>query len=80
MLWDELNIIQTLESVRWICKNQATTDEAIPYQLHDIIVELEKYVKEQPDRFRGKVPRATFLRMFDDAVSSLKDMGSDCSQ
>lgn len=80
MLWDELNIIQTLESVRWICKNQATTDEAIPYQLHDIIVELEKYVKEQPDRFRGKVPRATFLRMFDDTVSSLKDMGCDCSQ
>jgi hypothetical protein len=80
MLWDELNIVQTLESVRWICKNQATTDEAIPYQLHDIIVELDKYVKEQPDRFRGNVPKANFLRMFGDAVSSLKDMGCDCSQ
>jgi hypothetical protein len=80
MLWDELNIVQTLESVRWICRNQATTNEAIPYQLHDIIGELEKFVKEQPDRFRGKVPKATFLRMFDDAVSSLKDIGCDCSQ
>jgi hypothetical protein len=79
MLWDELSIIQTLESVRWICKNQATTDEAIPYQLYEIIVELEKYVKEQPDRFRGTVPKMIFLRMFDNVVSSLKDMGCDQS-
>jgi hypothetical protein len=80
MLWDELSIIQTLESICWICKNQATTDEAVPYQLYDIIVELEKYVKEQPDRFRGTVPKTTFLRMFDEAVSSLKDTGCNCSQ
>lgn len=80
MLWDELNLIQTLESVRWICKNQATTDQAIAYQLPEIIGELEKLVKEQPNRFRGRVPKVTFLRMFDEAISGLKDLGCDCPQ
>ncbi|KAF2108871.1 hypothetical protein BDV96DRAFT_586839 [Lophiotrema nucula] len=80
MLWDELNIVQTLESIRWICKNQATTNEAIAYQLPDIIRELEKLVKEQPNRFRGSVPKVTFLRKFDEAVSSLRDLGCDCPQ
>ena len=37
MLWDELNIFQTLESVSWTCKHQAAIDEAIPHQLHDVV-------------------------------------------
>lgn len=79
MLWDELNNIQIMEFVRWICKNPATTDKAIPSQLPSIIKELEVLVKEQPNRFRGNISKLTFLQVFNKVVSSLRDLGCDCS-
>ena len=79
MLWDERNIVQTLESIRLICQDQASTDQAIACQLPEIIGELGELVKEQPDRFRGQISKRDFLKTFDQAVSSLKDLGCGCS-
>lgn len=78
MFWDELNIVQTLQSVHWVCKNQATTNEAIAHQLPSIVDELAKLAKEQPDRFRGDMPKMEFLDTLEQAVLALRDLGCRC--
>jgi hypothetical protein len=78
MLWDERNIVQTLESIRQVCQEQASTDQSIASQLPEIVGELGELVKEQPDRFRGQVSKRDFLKTFEQAVSSLKDLSCGC--
>jgi hypothetical protein len=78
MVWDERNVIQILQSIHWICKYQVTTNEALAYQLPSVIEELGILVREQTDRFRGALMRDEFLRIFEEAMSNLKELGCDC--
>lgn len=79
IIWDELNVVQILYSVRWICQHQPTTHETTIRQLPRIVKELEDLVREQPDRFKGRYPKADFIHAFEDAVLGLKALGCHCT-
>lgn len=51
MLWDERNIPGILDGLWWVAQNQACTNEAVPYQLPEIIDALEQWIDEQSDHF-----------------------------
>lgn len=80
VIWDDLNILQTLRAVYWSCKNRAITDDdAVGRWLPGIIEEVEVLVREQPDRFRGCSLQADFLRAFEHVCSDFKSLGCRCS-
>ncbi|RDW76200.1 hypothetical protein BP5796_07021 [Coleophoma crateriformis] len=78
MLWDDLNVIATLQAILWIGKHQMATHEGLAHQLPRIINELGLLVRSQIDRFCGALSRTEFLDVFDGIVSELKGLGCQC--
>lgn len=75
ILWDDLNVVQILQTIHWMLKNQAAMNETIIPQLPQIIAELEVLVKQRPVRFCGDRSQRDFLRAFDEAISDFEDFG-----
>jgi hypothetical protein len=42
MLWDDLTLLPLLQTIHWIGRNQNATNEALPFQLGDILNQLER--------------------------------------
>lgn len=78
ILWDEATILSTLEAVHWICQHQNATNEPIAHQLPLIIAGLERLVRDQPERFRGDIPRNEFKTRFRNTVDAFKRLGCKC--
>ena len=72
-LWDDRNISPILENLQWIGSNQLATNEPIPYQLPEIIQELESRMDE--DRFFNLGDDSNFRS----ALRNLRDLGCVCS-
>lgn len=79
MLWDSLSIVPTLKLVHHIAVNQQSTNEAIAYQLPEILDALEKLVKKDTTRFQGLQQGALFWTQFTDTLKALRKLGCDCS-
>jgi hypothetical protein len=45
MLWDEKNLLAIIHNLFWIGEHQLTTNEALPFQMRDIIARLETFGK-----------------------------------
>lgn len=78
MIWDESNIVSILRTLHWIGRNQRSTNEAIAFQLPQIVQELTNLVHEHPDRFRGSFRHEEFLESFHQALNDLKSLGCPC--
>lgn len=81
MLWDDLNVLQILQQLYTIGRYQLTTNEAIAYQLADVLNCLEKLVRTDPARYRGSAfpSNKTFLADFDASLRRVKSLGCCCS-
>ena len=79
MLWDELNLIDTLTSVHWICKHQMASQEGIARHLPRIVMELEKLVQIQPYRFPNGQPLHDYQTSFHNKMDALLDSGGGCA-
>ncbi|GME34760.1 histone-lysine n-methyltransferase ezh1 [Neofusicoccum parvum] len=51
MFWDEMRILDTMETMSWIIQHPNVTNETIPNQLPEILFELERMMREKPERF-----------------------------
>jgi hypothetical protein len=78
MLWDELNLLETLTVLRDIGLHQAATNEAIPFQLPRIIKQLEEFVHAEPGRFAGQ--DTNFSSRFEDTIRAIGELGCRCSR
>jgi hypothetical protein len=78
MLWDELNLLETLSVLRDIGHHQTATNEPIPFQLPRIIVQLKELVATDPERFAKQ--HADFAPRFEDAVRAIERLGCHCSR
>ncbi|KAK5150348.1 hypothetical protein LTS14_010187, partial [Recurvomyces mirabilis] len=78
MFWDECNILQILESVQWICEHQAATNEAIPYQLSEVLVRLWRLVEAEKAKFRNGEQGKMWNRTFHGLRSRFKQLGCYC--
>ncbi|KAK3669466.1 hypothetical protein LTR78_010652 [Recurvomyces mirabilis] len=78
MFWDECNIVQILESVHWICEHQAATNEAIPYQLSEVLVRLWRLVEAEKAMFRNGEQGKMWNKTFQDLRSKFKQLGCYC--
>ena len=72
-VWDERNILPILKNLQWIGLHQIATNEPIPYQLPEIIQELES-LKDQ-----GRFPNLGNDVGFRSALRNLRDLGCVCS-
>lgn len=70
MLWDELTILPTLHGLLWVCKNQATTNEPMPYQLRAALDGLER-------RLLTLTSDADITEI-QKAISNLRGLGCQC--
>jgi hypothetical protein len=78
MLWDELNLLETLSVLRDIGHHQNATNEPIPFQLPRIIGQLKELVSADPERFAEQ--HADFAPQFEDAVRAIEGLGCRCSK
>jgi hypothetical protein len=78
MLWDELNLLETLSVLRDIGHHQTVTNEPIPFQLPRIIGKLEELVSADPGRFAEQ--HANFASRFGDAIRAIRELGCRCSK
>ncbi|KXS97593.1 hypothetical protein AC578_5773 [Pseudocercospora eumusae] len=79
MLWDDLSIIPVLDLLFRVAEHQNTTNEAIAYQLPDILKSLEAVVKAETKRFCGSTTQKAFLAEFRSAVARIRSLGCDCA-
>jgi hypothetical protein len=78
-IWDELDLLKTMRSIRWMQGSQTPDDESILCQLPLIIEELLMLAKAQPGRFCAEPSsQAEWLLMFEHAVSDLRALGCRC--
>ncbi|KAM0724121.1 hypothetical protein Q7P37_000002 [Cladosporium fusiforme] len=73
MIWDELNILETLTLLNDIHQHQHSTNESVPYQLYNIVAELEVMVHADPGRFACR--SKDFTARFTAAIDALKQRG-----
>lgn len=73
MLWDSLNVLETLRSILWACENHFTAHNPLPTDLSVIIHRLQQLVFAQPEKFRGTLDSASFLGMFESAIEALQE-------
>ena len=78
MLWDELNLLETLSALQDIGHHQTATNEPIPFQLPRIIGQLKELVSTDPERFAKQ--HADFAPRFEDAVRAIEGLGCRCSR
>ncbi|KAK5150333.1 hypothetical protein LTS14_010172 [Recurvomyces mirabilis] len=78
MFWDECNIVQILESVHWICEHQAATNEAIPYQLSEVLVRLWRLLEVEKAEFRNGEQGKMLNKTFQGLRSKFKQLGCYC--
>ncbi|KAF2098258.1 hypothetical protein NA57DRAFT_57418 [Rhizodiscina lignyota] len=70
MLWDDLNILSIVESITWGHENQAIQDDRASQQLFRMINNLDRLIREQPDRFRRSMAQDEFISRFREAGQS----------
>lgn len=73
IFWDEKTIVQTLNAVHWVCRNQTATNEPIPHQLPSILSQLEGLVLKYPSDVW--CAEASSVRC---AMSQIRDLGCSC--
>lgn len=74
MFWDEKTIVQTLNAIHWVCRNQTATNEPIPHQLSSILSQLEGLVLKYPSSDVW-CAEASSVRC---AMSQIRDLGCLC--
>jgi hypothetical protein len=72
MMWDCSNVQDTLKTIRWISENQQATNEAIPWELPEILDRLED-MGEVND---GRLGSQDELQQ---AIQQLRDLGCKCA-
>lgn len=78
MLWDDACVLEMLESILWIGQHQQATNEAIAYELPEVIAALESLVFTDTTRFRGQLSTNRFLQLFKDALQKYRSLGCIC--
>lgn len=78
MLWDELNLLETLSVLRDIGHHQNAINEPIPFQLPRIVGQLKELVSADSERFAEQ--HADFAPQFEDAVRAIEGLGCRCSK
>lgn len=73
MLWDDFTLVPLLQTIHWIGKNQRTTNEALPYQLGEILNQLERVLAKKPNSLRSE-DRGKIGQMIQD----LRRLGCEC--
>lgn len=71
MLWDDRAVAPLLRVLRWVELHQDATNEAIPFQLGDIIFELERRLERSPHSMNER------SEIFE-AIQQLRDLGCSC--
>jgi hypothetical protein len=71
MLWDDRVVAPLLRVLRWIALHQESTNEAIPFQLGDILFELERRSKQSPHFMDQR------SEIFE-AIKQLRELGCPC--
>lgn len=73
VLWDSVNLVQTLNSMYWMLKRQADRT-GVWHQLPQLLMELERLVNYQLDEFTGGCSKSEFVDAFREAISRLQDL------
>jgi hypothetical protein len=73
VLWDSMNLIQTLNSMHWMLKRQADRN-GVWRQLPQLLVELERLVEYQLDEFTGEYSRSEFADAFREVITKLQGL------
>ncbi|KAM0715433.1 hypothetical protein Q7P37_008931 [Cladosporium fusiforme] len=75
IIWDEMNILDTLSLLNDIHQHQRSTNESVPYQLYNIVAELEAMIRADQRRFASR--SKDFIARFEAAIEALKQGGCD---
>lgn len=75
ILWDSMNLVQTLDSMHWMLKRQGDQN-GVWDQLPQLLVELERLVNYQLDEFIGDRSKIEFVGALREAISQLQDLGT----
>ena len=78
LLWDEFNVLQTLQCIGSTLESPTSVQSVVSRQLSRIIEKLVVMVTKQPDRFRGQLSQAEFLGQFEQHVSYITQRRCDC--
>lgn len=79
MVMDTLNVTATLEHITWACTKTNVTNEDIPFQLHEMINELQRMVDKDSSRFCGpSVDVETFKTGFKVAIDAVRALHCSC--
>ena len=71
MLWDDRAVAPLLRVLLWVGLHQDATNQAIPFQLGDIIFELERRLERSPHSMNER------SEIFE-AIQQLRDLGCSC--
>lgn len=72
ILWDALNIIETLRAMHWACENHFIAHDPLPSDLLVILQRLKQLVYTQPEKFRGNFDSNKFLGIFEKAMQDVQ--------
>jgi hypothetical protein len=73
MLWDDLTLLPLLQTIHWIGRNQNATNEALPFQLGDVLRQLEKAL----DQVVG-TSRLGDTAELSQVIRDLRSLGCEC--
>nr|POE53251.1 hypothetical protein CFP56_28473 [Quercus suber] len=77
-LWDEHNMISTLQSVLEACGSQSANNKILNLPLARIMDNLRELVSTHPNKFQGSLDRANMLSIIDKTVLALRDTDYIC--
>jgi hypothetical protein len=79
MLWDGCNIPSLLDELLWVAQNQICTNEAIAYQLPNIVDALEGWLQENLSQSSAVESIPDYVACVQRRIRSLRDLGCKCA-
>lgn len=79
MLWDERNIPEILDGLIWIANNQTCTNEALAYQLPDVVEAFQAWFDENCKRLASQDEIGEYRKSVYNRLDKLRSLGCECS-
>jgi hypothetical protein len=73
MLWDDLTLLPLLQTIHWIGSNQNATNEALPFQIGDVLNQLERVLGSKMG-----IPRFGDTAGLFEVIRDLRSLGCEC--
>lgn len=78
IIWDECNIPALLDELLWVAQNQSCTNEAVAYQLPEVIDSLRIWINENGEGLSTRESDPEYVTNAMQGIEKLQNLGCNC--